>query len=71
MGGEAAAQIASDRGGLSVEVSHGLCEPPHRSALFQTGSGPAFGDPMRLGFLRAGSEGEISSLVGFIDPDSS
>lgn len=33
-------RIASDRGGLSVEVSHGLCEPPHRSPLFRTGSGP-------------------------------
>lgn len=40
MGREAAAQIASDRGGLSIEVSHGLCEPLHKSPLFCAGSGP-------------------------------
>lgn len=40
MGRGAAAQSAPSRGGLSGEVSHGLCEPPHSSPSFRTGSGP-------------------------------
>lgn len=39
-GGEATVQIAFDIGGVSLEVSYGLCEPPHTSPSFHTGSGP-------------------------------
>jgi len=40
VGGEAAAQIASCRGELSMEVSYGMREPPQSRASFCTGSGP-------------------------------
>ena len=55
MGGEAAAWTASDRGGLSVKISHGLCEALHRSPSFRTGSGPV----NMVWDLRAGSEAEV------------
>lgn len=65
MAGEAAAQIASDRGGLSVEVFHGLYEPLYTSPSIGKGPGSY---KCGLEFLRAESEGEVSSITEFIDP---